>query len=56
MLFTLVLVAALGFAIYRGYLFVDFQFQVGSFIWGKRLGTKRRSGITVVTAPPADTQ
>lgn len=54
MLFTLVLIVLLAFAIARGYLFVDFQIQVGSFIWGKRLGTKRRSGVVI--QPAQDTQ
>lgn len=54
MLFTLVLIVLLAFAISRGYLFVDFQIQVGSFIWGKRLGIKRRSGLVITSAQ--DTQ
>jgi hypothetical protein len=44
MILTSVVILAIAVLVYSGYLFIDFQFQVGSFIWGKRLGIKRRSG------------
>lgn len=50
MFLTLAIILILAVLVYRGYLFVDFQFQVGSFVRGKRLGIKRRSG-SVPSAP-----
>lgn len=51
MISLLVVAALLGFAVYKDFLFVDFQFQIGSFVWGRRLGVKRRGSVTQKVTP-----
>lgn len=34
--------AAIVFLFRKDYIFLDFQIQVSSFIWGKRFGVKRK--------------
>lgn len=47
MLSLIIVTALLAGAVYKGYLFIDFQIQVGKFTWGRRLGVKRRPVATL---------